>query len=197
MTIDAVFQHVRKWPSLSPRHDLINFTLIHSPSYLWGAWKLDVQSQTYCDTTGFAWRTWKSVRRRPRLARENCKKICTKDLVLFPDQSSFSETRRIRYAFFWISDYFFYFAKKIFKISCIEFLTPSTKRRSLQPNQRDSRNHPWGREERRSLNDRWNPFLSGVLIHCCSILENSHWLAVMTLSLVRSRQQPKARSWNV
>ncbi len=50
---------------------------------------------------------------------------------------------------------FFYFTKKIFKISCITFPTPSTQRRNLQPNQRDSRNHPWGRKEERSSTDRW------------------------------------------
>lgn len=56
--------------------------------------------------------------------------------------------------FFRIIEYFFGFTKAIFKISCITFPTPSTQRRSLQPNQRNSRNHPRGREEGRSSTDR-------------------------------------------
>ncbi|EFX68852.1 hypothetical protein DAPPUDRAFT_259563 [Daphnia pulex] len=45
-------------------------------------------------------------------------------------------------------DYYFCFTKTIFKISCITFPTPSTQRRSLEPNQRDSRNHPFEAEKK-------------------------------------------------
>jgi hypothetical protein len=101
--------------------------------------------------TGSAWRTRKLDRRSPRLARENCKNIVTKELILLiPDRIPFPETRRIRYVFFYLEfpDYFFCFTKTIFKISCIAFPTPSTQRRSLEPNQRDSGNHPFEAEKK-------------------------------------------------